>query len=158
MAAIELAARPYGKRGTTMQRPAGVFILAVLALIGGAFSIVWAMLLMGFGGLFALGGAIAGSGAAAAGGGATFFFGLVLAIDAVLYIAFAIGAFQFKQWAWVLGIIALSLSVLTHLANFTRGTNHVGDVIGLLIAGLILYYLFTPAVRAAFRRDRGTIQ
>jgi len=129
----------------TAARPTGVTILAVLAFIGGAFGILGALLLM-------VGGTVASTVDAGLGGSALIYGILSLAIS-VAYLAFGIGAWGLKPWAWSLGIIIAGASVLLSLIAVLLGWNSIGGVIiNVVISGAILYYLFTPGVKAAFGR------
>jgi len=129
----------------TTARPTGVTILAVLALIGGVFGILGALALM-------LGGAAASTVDAGIGGSALIYGILSLAIS-VAYLAFGIGAWGLKPWAWSLGIIIAGASVLLSLISILLGWNTIsGVIINVVVSGVILYYLFTPGVKAAFGR------
>jgi hypothetical protein len=54
-----------------------------------------------------------------------------------------------QSWAWALGVGLQGFGILDDIYTFTQG-NTVGAIIGLIIAAIILYYLFTPNVRKAF--------
>jgi hypothetical protein len=133
-----------------MERPVGVTILAILALIGGVFSLFGALIVLGLGGAVTIGGAATGHAGAAVGGGLIFVMGILVAVSGLLSLAFGVGALQLKPWAWTLGIVAEGLSILTSLMGLSRSDNRGGSVFGILVAVAILYYLFTPRVRAAF--------
>lgn len=126
-------------------RPMGITILAVLAAIGGVFLLLGGLAAIGLGGLAAT------STGSAAIGGLVGIFGVLFLVLGVVYLAFAYGAWTLKPWAWTLGvagqIISLALSALSAVTG--GGIN----VIGILIAVAILYYLYTPAVKAAFGRS-----
>ncbi len=129
----------------TATRPTGITILAVLSAIGGVLGILAGLA------LFALGGVAAASGAGALFGlGAI--FGLIALVIGVLSLAFAYGAWTLKPWAWPLGvglqIASLALSALTILG----GGDISSQLISVVIAGVILYYLFQPSIKAVFGR------
>jgi hypothetical protein len=124
-----------------MQRPMGVTILAILAAIGGVFA-----LLVGFG-LFALASTFAVFGVT----GLATLVALLLIATGVLDLAFAYGALTLKPWAWTLGIAAEVLSIISNL--LTISGNASGAVIGIVIAGAIIYYLYQPHVRRAFGQN-----
>lgn len=132
-----------------MQRPTGVTILAVLAIVYGVFSLLLALL-----GL--LGSALLASGVGNVGYGAgTLVYATISdAVLGILYLAFGIGAFRLKGWAWTTGVVALVLDVVrTMVGVVIRGVSageSVGAVITIVIALLVLWYLFRPHVRAAF--------
>ena len=126
------------------ERPLGVTILAILALIGGFFGLLGGIALLGLGGLAAgLGAAVDGTYA--------MIIGLGLLVQAVLNLAFGIGAFMLKPWAWTLGVVAQVLGLLLTVLNVVLLRADLGgQIVGVLISIAILYYLFTPGVRAAF--------
>ena len=141
-----------------MQRPTGVTILAVLALIGGVFGILAGLLaLMGgalFGGMAASAGADAGTAASI---GGLFFIGAVLILTgAVIELAFFYGAWTAKAWGWMLGVIAALWNIVVPIVVGLLNGDIVGgitsNIIGIAIAGVILYYLNTPAVKQYFGR------
>ena len=136
-----------------MQRPTGVTILAVLAAIGGVLGLFAAIGLFGLG---ALGGAIAGAAGVATGflvGGFAIFWALVTLVQAAISLVFAYGAWYLKPWAWLLGIGAEGLAILVALINWIGGNRgFFSFLISAAIAGVIIYYLFTPEVKRAFGR------
>jgi hypothetical protein len=80
-------------------------------------------------------------------------FALVLAL---LQLAFGIGAWQLRSWAWTLGVALQGLSVVQVLINvLTQGLSGQG-IFTLLVSGVILFYLFDPGVRRAFGRSEQT--
>ena len=128
-----------------MQRPTGITILAILAIIGGAFA------LLGGIGAIGLGGAAAAGGAGGA-GGLVAILGFVLIVVGALELAFGVGAWQLKPWAWTLGIAAQGLSLVLALLNIIGGQGIGSQIVGILISAAILYYLMTPPVKQAFGR------
>lgn len=137
-----------------MQRPMGVTILAVLAAIGGVLGLCGSLTIIGLGGV--LGGLAAGLGApvadAAALGGLTVIFGVLSLVLAVLYLIFAYGAWTLQPWAWILGIAGAILSLVLSLINVLQGAGIGSQLVSIIIAGVILYYLNTPDVKRAFGR------
>jgi hypothetical protein len=73
----------------------------------------------------------------------------------ILYLAFGIGAFWLKGWAWTTGVAALVLEVVRQIVGVViQGFNAgaiVRDSITIVIALLLLWYLFRPSLRTAFR-------
>jgi uncharacterized membrane protein HdeD (DUF308 family) len=121
----------------TPARPLGITILAILAAVAGVFG-----LLAGFG-MMALFGA----------GGLFMILGLVTLVVSVLYLAFAYGAWTLQSWGWTLGVGLSVVSIVITLLQLTQGmTNVVSAIISIAISGAILYYLYQPAVKAAFGR------
>jgi hypothetical protein len=141
-----------------MQRPTGVTILAILALIGGIFGILGGLALIAGGAL--LGGIAASGGADAAAaaslGGLGFIFGILTLLGAVLQLAFFYGAWTAKPWGWTLGIISalwsITVSVISAVLSGDIVSGLMANVIGIAISAVILYYLNTPAVKQYFGR------
>ena len=134
-----------------MKRPIGVTILAVIAIIYGIFSLLLALL-----GL--LGTALLASGTSGAAihysAGTLAYATISDAVLGILYLAFGIGALQLKGWAWTAGVVALVLDVLRNIGSviirgFSAGTIII-PIITIVIALVLLWYLFRPNVRAAF--------
>lgn len=122
---------------STRERPLGVTILAVLAGIGGALGLLGSLGLIGLGGL----------------GGLFVILGLVSLVLSIAYLLFAYGAWTLQPWAWTLGVGLAAASIVLTLLQLMQGmTNVVGALISIAISGVILYYLFTPEVKAAFGR------
>jgi hypothetical protein len=90
----------------TKQRPTGVTILAVLALIGGVLALLGSLALFGAGAIFAGVGVTAaaasyGVPAAQLAGLSTYLFiaGVLAIVGGILDLAFGIGAFRAAPWA-----------------------------------------------------------
>lgn len=134
-----------------MKRPVGITILAVIAVIYGIFNLLLALL-----GL--LGSALLASRVAAAAikysAGTLAYATISDAILGILFLAFGIGALRLKGWAWTMGVAGLVLEVVRQVVGFviqgfSAGTI-VRDSITIVIAILLLWYLFRPNVHAAF--------
>lgn len=135
-----------------MQRPTGITILAVLAAIGGVLGLFGAIALFGLGALGAVVSAAGGGGGFMAGGFAVF-WGLVTLVQAGVSLGFAYGAWFLKPWAWMVGVGAEGLAVLIALVNLIGGSsNFFSFLISVVIAGVIIYYLFTPEIKRVFGR------
>jgi hypothetical protein len=122
--------------GSTAARPTGITILAILSGVGGVL-----MAIAGIG-LFVLG--------AVAFGGLGALLGLAFLAVAALYIAFCVGALQLKPWAWPLGVVGAVASAILSLLQLIGGD--LSQILGIAIAGAILYYLNQPAIKALFGR------
>ena len=131
---------------TTGVRPQGVTILAILAAIGGVFGLLGSVALIGIG----------GATAAAGGGflsGFIAIFGIVALAQSVLLLAFAYGAWTLQPWAWMLGVAAEVVGIVIAVLLILNGSPISSQIISIVIAGAILYYLMTPNVKAAFGRS-----
>ena len=135
-----------------MKRPTGITIVAVVAVIYGVFNLLLALL-----GL--LGSALKASGVA--GGAIKYSAGTLAyatisdALLGILLLVFGIGALRLMGWAWTAGVVAVVLDILRQLLGLViQGVNAgaiVRDSITIVIALAVLWYLFRPNVRAAFR-------
>jgi hypothetical protein len=142
--------------GTTA-RPTGVTILAILAAVSGAFSVLAGL------------GYIAGAPlipAAAVGTVASDIAGPLKSIALVIGIfwlvvgaaqlAFAYGAWTLKPWGWMLGLVIEGSSILlTFIVGILAGNlvaTLLASVIPLAVAIIIIAYLLSPSVKAAFAR------
>jgi hypothetical protein len=123
------------------QRPTGVTILAILAFIGGAFGILGALALLGLG--FAFAGAPAG--------GLGFIFGIVLLVLSILYLWLGWGFWNLKRSAWSLGLVVFGAGIVISLIELLLGYATLTNlIVTIVINGIIIYYLLTPGVKAAF--------
>jgi hypothetical protein len=133
-----------------MQRPVGVTILAVIAIIYGIFSLL--LVLLGLLGLALLAANVAAV-ATRYTAGTLVYATISDAILGILYLAFGIGAFGLKGWAWTTGVVALALEIVRNIVSIVRGSGAgaiVVPIITIAIALVLLWYLFRPNVRAAF--------
>jgi hypothetical protein len=125
-------------------RPTGITILAVLSAIGGVLTILVGIAAIGLGGI----------GAAASGQAAFFGLGVVFGIIAlalgIASLAFAFGAWTLQPWAWSLGVILQAANIIFAVVAVIGGSDISSQIIGVAIAGIILYYLMQPSIKAAF--------
>ena len=123
------------------QRPTGVTILAVLAFIGGILSILGGLTLLG------LGGFLAGAGF----GGLAVFFGIYALVWGALALWIGWGFWQLRPSAWRWGVILMVVGVVIAILQILLSySDFVGGLISIIIDLAVIYYLTTPAVRAAF--------
>jgi hypothetical protein len=134
------------------QRPLGITILAILGIIGGVMGLLGGCGAIAGGALVGALGAQAGVGAVAAGGGLLGLLGIVTLAMAVGWIAFGIGAWTLKPWAWMLGLVLVGISIVVALVTVLSGGDFGSQLLGLVIDGVIVYYLMTPEVKQAFGR------
>lgn len=116
------------------ERPLGITIIGILWIIGGL------ILIIGGVGVASLGGMLLGA------LGAT--YGAIMAIIGIIDLILGIGCFKAWPWVWTVGVIITVLSLLSAL--YAIVTTGWGGLISLVIAGIILYYLFTPDVKTYF--------
>jgi hypothetical protein len=77
---------------------------------------------------------------------------LVLLAAGVSELVFAYGAWALRAWAWTLGVVLEIVVIVLALLQLGR-LEPVRHIITIVIAGVVLWYLSTPRVRAAFGRS-----
>jgi len=126
-----------------MQRPTGVTIIAILSAIGGVLGLLASLVLLGLG----------AAGAAASLGGLAFIAGIIVLAYSILSLVLAYGFWTLKPWAWPLGVGVQAVGILQAILQFANDSSQIVSlVISIAIAGVILWYLFQPHVKAAFGR------
>lgn len=134
------------------QRPVGISIIAVLAALIGVLCFVGAVL---FAALSTAGGFLTDLIEAYGGGlmpfdiggllsAAFLAFAGVAAIVGILYLVTAYGMWTGKGWARMLAIVLLILDLIGGILTLP------GGIVPIIIAGVLLWYFFTPAVKAFF--------
>jgi lysylphosphatidylglycerol synthetase-like protein (DUF2156 family) len=131
-------------------RPTGVTILAVLSILSGLALLFAGGAALGASATFATQLGVA-SGIAAA-------IGAVLLVLGIIYLAVAAGFLGAKGWSWTLALIAYIVGIILTITQIALApsANLAGNIVGLIFALLILYYLFRPNVRAYFGKG-GTL-
>jgi uncharacterized membrane protein (DUF2068 family) len=135
-------------------RPAGVTLLAIVFLILGLLSLLWSMLVFGFGAATSVTGAIFGDQAMTAIGGNQTVNGIVGIVGAVVDLIVAYGLLALKRWAWLLALLGVAISVVTGILGLFSGGLIAAccGVLGLVVPAVIVFYLLRPEVRQAFGR------
>jgi len=130
-----------------VERPLGVTVLAVLDIITGILVIIGGIAIAEIVMMFPM---IADM-TIFAGFAATFgaVFGGVLVIMGVIAFLVGWGFWKGKEWAWTLGVILYVICIILGLLPILRGD--VSGIVGIIVGGVILYYLFKPSVRAWFK-------
>ena len=119
-------------------RPLGVTILGILWIIGGLFAI--------------FGGVIGGSILSVAGfGGMGAALGVTAFIIGIIDLLLGIGCFKAWSWVWIVGVIFSAISILIGIVSLL--TTGLSALLGIIIAAIILYYLFQPQVKAYFGKS-----
>ena len=133
-----------------MQRPAGITLLAILAILGGTIGLCGGCVLMGFGSIAGPIGALLGSGQL---GAQVLLSGISWSLGAILFLAAGFGMLSLRPWAWWLGLIGATWSLASSLWGITQGGSWCFALPGLLLPALVLVYLLMPNVRLAFGRS-----
>ena len=94
-------------------------------------------------------------------GGLGITFGVVLVAIAIVSFVVAYGLLKGKGWAWtvsiILSIISIVWNAITLVTAAAAGNAaNFGGIIGVIISGIILYYLFRPHVKAYFGKGVST--
>ena len=115
-------------------RPTGVTILAILEIISGIIAIAAGLLIATISSMIGIE------------------FGAIGGIISVIVIALGVASFvmawgllQGKSWAWTATLILTITSLIFDLVG--------ANLVGLIIDGVILYYLFRPNVKAFFGKS-----
>ncbi len=92
---------------------------------------------------------IAGSIMTVAGmGGLGTAIGVIFFIIGIVDLLLGVGCIQAWSWVWIVRVIFSAISILIGIVSlFTTG---FGAVVGIIIAAIILYYLFQPQVKRYF--------
>jgi len=131
-------------RGTKMKnRPAGIAILAVVAAVLGVLALLaagaWWNASEGLAWLPRI-------------HGGEKLIALVLLAAGLSELVFAYGAWALRPWAWTLGVVLEIVVIGLALLQLGR-LEPVRHIVTIVIAGVVLWYLATPRVRAAFGRS-----
>ncbi len=77
---------------------------------------------------------------------------LILLAVGLSELVFAYGAWELRLWAWTLGVILEVIVLVLAVLQLGR-LELVRHIVTIVIAGVALWYLTTPRVRAAFGRQ-----
>jgi hypothetical protein len=131
-------------------RPTGATVIAIIEAILGVLGALAALALVGLGSIAGgLGGLSDVEGGAAVGGilaGLGFFFGIILALIAILYFAIAYGVWNGRGWAWMLGVIVSIIAIVFGVLGLSGGVSAF-NLIQLALPIVVLYYLWQPDVK-----------
>ena len=141
---------------TSKTRPTGVTIIAILNVISGI------VMLAGGVGLAAIGsilptmttldpnasGQLAVAGLLGVGGIAV---GGILIILGIISFVVAWGLLKGKGWAWNVTLILSIISIVIGIISLVAGS--IGSIVNIIIAGIIIYYLYRPHVKAFFGKS-----
>src|SRR6185295_6194731 len=136
---------------TSKSRPTGVTIIAILNIISGIIMLAGGLGLAAIssvlptmttidpnaGGQMALAGLVGGAGIAVGG---------ILIILGIISFIVAWGLLKGKGWAWSLTLILSVISIIIGIVSMAAG--NFGSIINIIIAGIIIYYLYRPHVKA----------
>ncbi len=141
---------------TTKTRPTGVTIIAILNIISGIIMIIGGAGLAAIGSLLpamttidpSAGGQLAVAGLLGAGGVAV---GGILIILGIISFIVAWGLLKGRAWAWTVTLILSIISLILGIVSVVAGS--FGSIINIIIAAIIIYYLYRPHVKAFFGKS-----
>jgi hypothetical protein len=150
---------------TPNNRPTGVTIIGILTIIGGVLMLVSGIALAALASVFPL---VASTGDQASMlqsqipstipveylGIASLSVGTILIIIGVVSLIVAYGLFKAKKWAWTANVALSIISIAVGIASIAAGS--IGSIVGIVISGAILYYLYRPHVKEYFGKKTQT--
>jgi hypothetical protein len=154
------ASTKLNKEEPDMGRPVGVTILAILDFLGALACIGLGILMFVGGGLGAMAGSQAGDGSGGLGalvGALGAAAGVVFLIFGVISFVLGWGLWKLKNWARLITIILLALSVAGSLFGLVGVFAHftvfglIWTLVWVAIYALIIWYLLKADVKAAFQ-------
>jgi hypothetical protein len=79
------------------------------------------------------------------------FFGGILIILGIVSFIVAGGLLQGRGWAWTGTLVISIISIIIGIASLAAGNG--GSIIGVIISGVVIYYLYRPYVMAFFGKS-----
>ena len=134
------------------KRPAGITVIAILYFILAGLSLLWAVLVLGVGGLSALVGSLFNAESLTVFGTSSGWTGFLGMVSGAVQIVVAFGLLGMKRWAWYLALVGVALNVLLGLGGMFSGGVYafICASLGLVLPVAILVYLLSQGVRVAF--------
>ena len=132
--------------GVTMKdRPMGITVLAVLALVTGILSLVSGLALLGVGGLSMFG--------AGGTGGNVLALGALTFALAPISLGLGYGFWVVKPWAWAAGLALYCASLgVSIFAVLLAGASILSVAVQVGVAVAVIVYLLQPRIRSTFGR------
>lgn len=122
-----------------MRRPAGITIIGVLASVAGIIYILQGIRILGF--------VVFGPGQAWSNVSATGWGTLILGI---VWLAVGGAFMSLRPWAWVFGVIVVGLSLIAAFWGNINGWQFGDLFVAMIVPLVILFYLNSEKVKAAF--------
>ena len=144
---------------TNPNRPIGVTIIAILIIIGGIALLIGGLLFMTFAGILSSSETTSHSPINIA-ALISLPLSLGMVIIGIIYLIVSYGLLKGERWAWLITIIVTIIgliiqvvsAIITGLISSSLETALVTHIVGIIVSGIIIFYLYTPNVRAYFRR------
>ena len=150
------------------KRPIGVTIIAILIIIGGIFLLIGGITLMGLGALLSMSpegidqsNGIPPEVTQLAGLGVIpLVLGVIMLILGIAYLVVSYGLLKGKGWAWAITIIVTIIGLIIQVISAIIAGSITSSVIyglgshiiGIIVSGIIIFYMFRPHVKAFFKR------
>jgi len=132
-----------------MTRPRGLTVGAVLALVQGIVGALVGLLWLQLVSLFDQGGGAMASLIVMMAEAR----GWLLIMLALMYVVFAAGTWRTRSWARWVGLVVSVLTMFFLVNTLLRGGSVVMVLFGLIVPGIMLWYLLSPMGRQAFGQD-----
>lgn len=137
-------------------RPTGVTVIAILNIISGIIMLIGGVGLAAIGSILPTmttldpnaAGQMAIAGLLGVGGVAV---GGILIILGIISFIVAWGLLKGKSWAWSVTVILSIISIVIGIISLVAG--NFGSIVNIIIAGIIIYYLYRPHVKAFFGKS-----
>ena len=114
------------------QRPMGVTIVALLAILGGIAFLGSGLATLIFVPLMGI------------------FIGSGLFILGLAYFLMAYGLWNAKNWAWTLTLVLSGIGIIVGIGSIIVG--NLGSIFHIIINAIVIYYLYRPNVKAFFNK------
>jgi hypothetical protein len=111
-------------------RPLGVTIIAILAVLGGIGSLLSGFTILAIVPILGI------------------ILGGILIIIGLAYFAVAYGLWKGLSWAWVITLIVSVISIIVGIGSIVVG--NVGSLFHVIVNAIVIYYLYRPNVKAYF--------
>lgn len=130
----------------------GIILIAWLAIISGIIGALVGGFAVLAGGLLDINAPANQFSAEGVSGMALILIGVTFMIIGVAQVILGVGLWQLRGWAWTLGVLLESITLLGAIGGLFTGALTAGSLITALISGAILFYLLSPRVRKLFGR------
>jgi hypothetical protein len=111
-------------------RPLGVTIIAILAVLGGIGSLLSGLTVLAIVPILGI------------------ILGGILIIIGLAYFAVAYGLWKGLSWAWVFTLLVSVIGIIVGIGSIVVG--NVGSLFHIMVNAIVIYYLYRPNVKAYF--------
>lgn len=136
-------------------RPVGITIIAILIIIGGIALLVGGLGFVALGGILS---EISSNSSIDIASLSSLPLGIGVVIMGLIYLAVSYGLLKGKGWSRIITIIVTIIGMIIQIVSAIISglvsssiTAIVPNIIGIIISGIIIFYLYRPNVKAYFR-------